>query len=644
MSIFKTTCARDCYDSCGMTVTTENGKIISVKGDIEHPVTKGFLCPRGAKDIQRLKTNRIQYPSIKEGNIFKKISWQSAIKTVSDELQKTITKYGIEKVLYLDYSGNDGLYNNIFAKRLWYSLGATFTDGALCTASGHEAINLHYGSSYGVQPTELPEKKLIVFWGFNAAVNAPHFWKLALEARKNNKAKIIVVDPIKTLSAKRADLFIQLFPGTDTALAYSILNKLISENKVDYNFIDKFTLGIDDLRQEAKKWTTEKTAKFCKINSEKIEELTELYSKHKPSATLIGVGLQKREKGSEAVRAISFIPAVLGHHRGFFYANSRGLSVDLPLISGQKNAKNNKIVSQVNIAEQIKNGDFKFIFINSTNPAITHTNALALQKGLKRDDVFVVVNETHWTKSAELANIVLSVPTFLEKDDVMLSWGHKYTRYSQKTIEPITDAKTEIWIMQNIAKKLGLKEESIYENHKNVIIKAFENAIENDENLFNTDNNLVELKTKANNLYQTISGKIEFYSQKAIEKGLNPLPIQPDIIFDDNKFILLSTAVAKYTNSQFTEIYGKIEPFIHISKDDANRLKINTEDIVEIKNDICKLQFKAKISENLQKNVLWIPRFVEDLNGITSNAIFSGKYQELGNGPTMHSTQVMINE
>ncbi|MEA3450927.1 MAG: molybdopterin-dependent oxidoreductase, partial [Bacteroidota bacterium] len=221
MSTFKTTCARDCYDSCGMIVTTEKNEIISIKGDAEHPVTKGFLCPRGTKDIQRLNTNRIQYPSIKEGANFNKISWQSAIKIISEKLQTTISKFGAEKVLYLDYSGNEGLYNNIFAKRLWYSLGATFTAGALCTASGHEAINLHYGSSYGVQPTELPNKKLIVFWGFNAAVNAPHFWKLALEAKKNNKAKIVVIDPIKTLSAKKADLFIQIYPGTDTALAYS---------------------------------------------------------------------------------------------------------------------------------------------------------------------------------------------------------------------------------------------------------------------------------------------------------------------------------------------------------------------------------------------------------------------------------------
>ncbi len=640
MPILKTTCPRDCYDACGMIVRTENKKIISIKGEKDHPITKGFLCPRGAKDIQRLKTNRVLSPSKKTGNKFEQISWDYAIKNIADKLKETITNFGAEKILYLDYSGNEGLYNNIFAKRLWYLLGTTFTDGALCTNSGHEALNLHYGLSYGVQPAELPKKKLIVFWGFNAAVNAPHIWKLSLEARHKNNAKIIVIDPIKTLTAKKADLFIQPFPGTDTALAYSIINNLISENKINLEFINNFTTGIQEIKQAAKQWTTEKTAKFCKIDESKIQELTQLYFISKPSATLIGVGLQKRISGYESVRAVSLIPALLGFHRGFFYANSRGLMVDTQLIAGV-NSKS-KIVSQVNIAEQIKNGYFKVIFINSTNPAVTHTNSLALISGFKRDDVFVVVNETHWSKTAELADIVLSVPSFLEKDDVMLSWGHNYTRYSPKIIEPITNAKTEVEIIQKLAKEMNISDKLIFENPQKVISKAFENAIENDEDLFNKENKLVKLKTKPNNFYPTKSKKIEFYSSLAKQKGINPLPVQRKISVDANKFLLLSTATAKYTNSQFTEIYGKIPSVIQIYKTDAQRLEMKDNDIITIKNNLAKLTFRIKITDSLQKNVLWIPRFVEDLNGIPSNAIFSGISQKLGNGMTIHSTEVEI--
>lgn len=642
MPQFKTTCPRDCYDACGMIVETENKKIISIKGDPSHPVTRGFLCPRGANDINRMKTNRILYPSIKKNSDFEKNSWDLTITLVSKKLKETLAKYGNHSILYLDYSGNEGLYNNIFAKRLWYSLGATFTDGALCTASGHAALKLHYGDSFGIQATELANQKLIIFWGFNAAVTSPHTWKLALQARKKNNAKIIVIDPIKNLSAKNADLFIQLFPGTDTALAFSIINKLISDNKIDNDFIKNFTLGFQELKEEAKKWTIKRTSEFCNIDIEKIELLTNLYSESKPSATYMGVGLQKREMGTEAIRAISFIPAILGFHRGFFYANSHGLLVDKDLISGENIYPNSKYVSQVNLGEQIKNGDFKFIFINSTNPAVTHTNLLSLIEGLQRKDVFVVVNETHWTKTAELANIVLAVPTFLEKDDVMLSWGHNYTRYSQQVIEPITDSKTEIWIMQEIAKKLNLTDNFIFEDHKKVILKAFENTVDKNDKLYNSNNDLVKLKTKANDFYPTESGKIEFYSSQAQNLGINPLPVQTEIIRRENKFILLTTAVAKHTNSQFTEVFGKIPSEISISIDDAKRLNIKNEQIVKIKNELAELYFKAKISDSVQKNVLVLPRFVEDLNGTPSNVIFSGKFQKLGNGPTMHSTLVEI--
>jgi len=209
MTSYKTTCPRDCYDSCGMIVnTTDSEEIISIKGDFAHPITNGFLCPRGNKDIERIKKNRVINPTIKIDDKFIEADWHEAISLVANKLDEIIKNYGKESVLYLDYSGNEGLISNYFAKRLWNYLEVTQTDGALCTYTGHLALSYHYGLSYGIQPKELTNQKVIIFWGFNPAITSPHMWKLVLKARKNNSAKIVVIDPIKTVSAKNADLFL----------------------------------------------------------------------------------------------------------------------------------------------------------------------------------------------------------------------------------------------------------------------------------------------------------------------------------------------------------------------------------------------------------------------------------------------------
>jgi len=641
MKLLKTTCPRDCYDGCGMIAeVNDNNEIISLKGDKNHPVTQGFLCPRGSKDIQRLKTNRVCSPKLRKNGALEQVEWDEAFETVSTKIKEIKEKYGADKILYLDYAGNEGLVNNYFAKRLWYEMGATFSDGALCTSTGHKALNLHYGLSYGVQPTDLEKKDLIVFWGINPAVTSPHVWKLALKARKKNNAKIAVIDVFRTTTAKRADLFIQTFPGTDTAVSYSIINQLIETRAINKQFINDYTLGFDDLKKAASEWTLTKASEISNVNINQLQAIADLYSKSKNSATYMGIGLQKREYGSEPIRAISFIPSILGHHRGFFYANSSGLKVDTKLISGEND--NVQIISQVEIAKEIIKKGIRLIYVNSTNPLVTHPDSQLLKQLFCNKKIFVVVNETHWSETAKVADVVFPVPTFLEKEDVMLSWGHKFTRFSQKIIEPITDSKTEVEIMTEIAKRLGYERDNfVFDDPFEVVKKSLEGAIEKGD-IFSPENNLVELKTRAMNEYQTPSGKIEFTSTLAVEHGLKPLPEQKQIQRKENQLLLISTAVAKHTNSQFNEVYGNIPHNIYIHPKDAKKFEINNGDKVYIKNENGKMILFAQLYKETQEGVLWLPRFTTDIFMQQLNSIVLKTKQEFGNGPKFHSTYVTI--
>jgi anaerobic selenocysteine-containing dehydrogenase len=180
MPTLRTACPRDCYDTCGLVATLDDaGQLLSVRGDPDHPVTRGLTCPRAAGDPQRLTRDRVMTPLLRAGDALVSASWGDALQTTARRLQETLDRHGPQAVLLLDFAGSNGLLTQTFSQRLWHALGATFTDQALCSKSGAAALALHYGARYGLEPEELLDADLIVFWGWNAEVSSPHLWALA---------------------------------------------------------------------------------------------------------------------------------------------------------------------------------------------------------------------------------------------------------------------------------------------------------------------------------------------------------------------------------------------------------------------------------------------------------------------------------
>ncbi|HID16096.1 MAG TPA: formate dehydrogenase, partial [Candidatus Atribacteria bacterium] len=217
MKEVKVVCPRDCYDTCFLLALVDGDKIVSMRGSFDNPITQGFICPRGVKDHERVYSkNRVLNPHIrigeKPGRKFEKTSWNEALNIIAKKIREVIRDHGAQSILHLEYSGNSGLITQSFSQRIWYAIGATRTDYSLCSRSGHTAISLHYGLTYGIRPEELLNMKLIVFWGFNARVSSPHLWALALRARRR-KATIAVIDPRESESARDANIWIKPKPG-----------------------------------------------------------------------------------------------------------------------------------------------------------------------------------------------------------------------------------------------------------------------------------------------------------------------------------------------------------------------------------------------------------------------------------------------
>ena len=644
MKKIRTTCARDCYDACSLVFhVDEHCNITSAHGDTEHPLTKGMVCPRSARDQDRLLSNRIDSPFIKMASGFKKISWDRSLDLISRKLAHVIAKQGAHRILFLNYAGNTGLIANAFPKRLWNALGATQTDGALCSKSGHLGISMHYGDSYGANPLEIPSMKLLVFWGFNAAVSAPHIWRLALTAQKEGRATIVVIDPIETDTAKKADVWVRAKPETDVALAYGLLNRLIASGYADAAFLERWSTGFDNLKAEAAKWPPEAVQQLTGVSPDTLQLLSKLYAGNKPSMTLIGYGLQHCSNGADQVRAVAMIPSVLGIHRGFFYGNGSAYLIDRSLINGKSlTAKKPKIIHQVAVADHIKQGDFSVVYVSCMNPAMTLPNQSAFQEGLARNDLFLIVHETHWTETVKLADIVLPAPTFLEKEDIVIPDSHNCVQFSHQVTQPVTDSRHEIQVMTGIARRLELQEPWLYEDALTAITSAMPDAFENGDMQDLMSGRRLRLACKPRDHYPTPSGKIEFYAGAALASGHSPMPTQKEWVAKTEQFTFMTSSVSNHTRTQFQEIYGSIPAVVHINPQDAAKTGIGGGEDVLLTNHLGRLRLRAVISDALPPGVVWSPKEAADLDGIAQNSLTSSRPQTIGHGPRFNTTRVTL--
>lgn len=645
----KAVCHRDCPDSCFIDVNIEEDRIISTRGSTENPITQGFLCPRGIGDPKRVYSeDRVLYPHVKpDGKVqgsFKRVIWEKATQLVVKKLRQAIRQYGNESVLILNYAGNQGLLARQYPERLWSFLGATRHDGALCSASGHDGICLHYGLSYGLQPEDLLDMRFVTYWGYNAKVGSSHQWALSLKAKKNNGTRIITIDPRKSQTAEASDIWLNPRPGSDVALAYGIARYLIEKNYVRRDFIDDWTIGYDQYKNVALSWTPERIKQITGIGWERIEEVGDVYGKKRPGAFMIGLGLNKSLQGAESTRAVSLLPALLGYHRGFHYSDGRGRFVDSAYLNGCKLASEKaKVVSQVALGPMLEDGEFRFVFVYGMNPAVTLPNQNAVRAGLSRPDVFVVVHDTHWTETAKLADVVLPAATYLEKTDVVLSDHHRYCRLSNKAVEPLGESRDEVSLMHELAKELGIRDEWLYEDPWEALRKALACAFENGsaDDLFN--GRVMELKLGRSTEYQTPSGKIELCSSRAKEMGFNPLPEQlPTDQPEGEWFVLLNSSLPNYTHSQFTDVYGPIPQEVWISLEDSRMLDIKEGEEVQVYNDLGKITLWAIVTDRVSPGVLWAPRPVTGIDRSPLNSLAVSTGQTIGKGPMFNTTKVKM--
>jgi len=514
--VVHTVCAHDCPDSCGVLVTVDQltGRAVKVQGDPAHPVTRGFLCGKVAKYLDRVYSpDRLLYPMRRrpgipkgqlaqgrEAEAFERISWDHALDEIASKLSRIAADFGPESILPYSYAGTIGqLGYGSMDRRFFHRLGASQLDRTICASAGGAALLSVYGIKLGPPPQDFAHAGLILAWGANIHGNNIHLWPFIEEARRNG-ARLIVIDPYRTRTAALADEHLTINPGTDTALALGLMHVILTEGLEDREYLSRCTTGFDELKLHAlhSDHSPANVAAITGIPAEAIVRLARAYAHagrrtgSGPAVIRLNYGIQRSENGGTAARAVCMLPLLTGAWKykggglqlstsGSFPFNQEALQMPELMLAGPLQRPSRVVnMSQLGqalttLGESPADGPpVKALFVYNSNPAAIAPNQNDVLRGMRRDDLFMVVHEQFFTDTADYADILLPAPTFLEVKDVQGAYGHLFAQINERAIEPLGEARSNVALFSALARRMGFPEDCF--NDDQLIDQALETA------------------------------------------------------------------------------------------------------------------------------------------------------------------------
>ncbi len=711
--IVHTVCSHDCPDSCAVLVTVNaEGRAVKVEGDPSHPVTQGFLCGKVAKYLDRVYSpQRILQPLKRKAGVakgpltkgremdaFEPVSWDEALDAIAARLKQVAEDYGPESILPYSYAGTIGVLGyGSMDRRFFHRLGASQLDRTICAEAGGQAWNLVYGRKLGTPNEDFPKAKLIVAWGGNIHGTNIHLWPFVEQARRNG-ARLIVIDPYRTRTAALADWHIPIRPGTDAALAMGMMHVILREGLEDRPYIDEMTHGFAELADRAREYTPEKVAAWTGLTASEIEQLAREYATTRPAVLRMNYGVQRSQNGGTAVRAIAMLPALTGAWKhagggaqlsmsGAFRWNSKEIErPDLMLASPLKRAARVVNMSRLGhalteLGNEPKEGPrVHALFVYNSNAAAVAPNQNAVRRGLEREDLFTVVHEQFLTDTTDFADYVLPATTFLEHDDIQGAYGHYFVQRSHQAIAPLGEARSNVWLFGQLAKRMGFTEACFRDTPEDMIRQALNPGENGHSRNAGMEHITPELLAEQGHIalrfqgqstvaghmpflpfsqgaVPTPSGRIEFFSEALKAAGQDPLPsfvppVESRLGPDAGRFPLefLPRKADNYMNTTFANMDGhrrmeaKTNHRLEIHATDALARGIADGDAVRVWNDRGSLELTALVSDRVATGVVAGRLDWGKLSpgGQNVNVLTSERLTDIGKAATFYSTLVEV--
>ena len=622
-------CHHDCPDTCAWEVTVVDGVATRLRGAAHHPFTRGTLCPKVNRFLDRVNhPDRLLTPLRRTGpkgsGEFEPISWDEAIALVAGRMGALVDAGRAESILQFSFAGTQGLIQmGVMIDRLFDAIGASDIRRELCGATALRGAAEVLDVPFGIDPESLRHSRTIVLWGTNTRITNRHLWPVVEEARAAG-AVVVVIDPVRTDTAREADVFLQVRPGSDIALVLGVVHVLERDGLVDPDWIAGHTTGWDDLRGSAAAWDPERAAAATGIGVERIEWLAHRMATEGPTGIRSLIGPEHREHGQEILRAIAMLPAVLGSWRevGGGLARSCQLWHEVALAADDRPPRRSLNMSRLGevLAEPgALDPPIELLVVHNSNPAVILPDQNRVVAGLEREDLFTVVIEQFLTDTARYADVVLPATTQIEHLDLAISWGHLYLALNQPAVAPLGQALPNTEIARRLASALGLLDPRLHSTDEELV-----------RDLLDTGHPFLDGIT-----YERLTA--EGWARLAVPEGARPHvdPI-PDVPTTPMRLGPLEHAVGhetpqgdpvlaqrfplalvsrkqhpKFLNANYggfrEHLPSSGAPALQIHPDDAARRGIGSGDVVLVHNDRGELTLVAEVSEDLQPGLVAIP-------------------------------------
>ncbi|HTW64545.1 MAG TPA: molybdopterin oxidoreductase family protein [Bryobacteraceae bacterium] len=670
-------CALDCPDACSLLIDIDDGKGSRLRGNPDHPVTRGFLCGKVARYLDReYSPGRLLYPqrrvSAKGAGRFERISWDEALDTIAARLRGVVQEFGPEAILPYSYGGTMGFLNGGgMDRRFFHRLGASRLDRTICATAGGVGLTQTLGLKYGTEPEQFRQSKLIIAWGANVLTTNVHLWPFIVEARRNG-ARFYVIDPIRNRTAKLADKHFAINPGSDLALALGLMHVIIGENLHDAEYVANYTNGFDALAARAREYPPERVESLTGIPREDVVSLAREYATTRPAAIRLNYGIQRSDRGGAATRAVAALPALTGSWRdvggglqmstsGAFQVNKAGL--ELPELQERSPLRREaRIVNMVELGKALTQLDappVKALVVYNSNPAAVAPNQNLVLEGMRREDLFTVVLEQFQNDTADHADILLPATTFLEHTDLYFGYGHYYLQLARPAVAAPGEAKSNVEVFRLLAERLGFEETCFRDSEDDMIRTLLDSPhpflqgitlerLEREHSVrLNIAPNGEPFLPFARGGFGTQSGKCEFGAEML---DYHP-PVESRLGASEQRARFPLELVSSKSHDSMNSTFGN-DPaaqsqtstvFLH--GDDARRRGIENGDRVRVFNQRGSLTLRAKVNGVVQPGVVFAPSVRWNKlapEGRNINVLTSDRLTDLGGGATFFSCLVDV--
>jgi anaerobic selenocysteine-containing dehydrogenase len=632
----RTACTRDCPDACGIVATVEDGRVTRIQGDPDHPVTRGFLCYRTSRFLERqYAPDRLREPLLRRGERWVPLSWDDALDLAAEKLLRIKSESGAAAILPYRSGGSLGILKQM-TDVFFQAFGPTSEKvGDICSGAGEAAQTADFGFWDAHDLFDLAHSRTIVIWGRNLYVSSVHLLPVVREARAAG-ARIVLVDPVRHRTADLSDLVLQPRPGGDLALALGAARRLFEMGAV-HPQAATWCDHLDAFRQECFARSLVEWAALADVPVEDLRALADLYAAG-PSAILVGWGLQRRARGAATVRALDALAAITGNlgipGGGVSFSMKRRRAFDWSWAAATTPPRT---ILEPLLGEQVlaaSDPAIRMIWVSCGNPVAMLPDAHTVARALSTRELTVVV-DAFMTDTARAAHLVLPTTTMLEDDDLVGAYGHHWLNEVRPVVPAPEGVRTDLEIVQGLARRLGLAHlfDGDVDTFKRRVLSG---VAERGASLEDLRRGPVRSPLAGQVLFEgrkfaTPSGRVQ------LVHGVDPAPIA---VTEERPLLLTAISTEKAQSSQWA----------HVPQDGPAAATVHPEaapgcsegQVVTLESEVGTMQVRLCFDRRQRRDVILMAKGGWLSKGQCANALTVARATDDGGGACYYDTPVRI--